>query len=234
MSFDKTMPIAPITNHRLYKKVADQIAQLIQSGEYQPGQKLPGERNLIERLGVSRSSLREALISLEIEGFIEIRDRSGIFILDHQQASAEPFPSGNVLELFSARDLIEAEVAAMAACHAKPEHLETLMLLLGKMVICSVRDPQGADYDRQFHLTLAQACGNRVLLRTVELLWESTQQLIEGPSATTRLSEATWQAVVLEHRAILHAIREKDPQAARTAMLQHLENAIKRLTAKLH
>ncbi len=225
------MPIEPITNHRLYKKVADQIAQLIQSGVYQPGQKLPGERNLIERLGVSRSSLREALISLETEGLIEIRDRSGIFVLDSGQAGSEVAPTGDVLEVFAARELIEVEVAALAARHAKPEHLETLTQLLGKMVVCSASDPQGAEYDRQFHLVLAQACGNRVLLRTVELLWESTQSVMEDQPPQIKHSEATWQAIVMEHRDIFHAIREKNPQAAQTSMQQHLENAIKRLTA---
>lgn len=227
------MPIEPITNHRLYKKVADQIAQLIQSGEYQPGQKLPGERNLIERLGVSRSSLREALISLETEGLIEIRDRSGIFVLGGGQNVSEESESGNVLEVFAARELVEVEVASLAARHAKPEHLEALSQLLGKMVVCSASDPKGPEYDRQFHLTLAQACGNRVLLRTVELLWENTQQVMEDQPPQIKHSESTWQAIVMEHRDVFHAIREKNPQAAQAAMLQHLENAIKRLTADL-
>ncbi|MDR3411193.1 MAG: FadR/GntR family transcriptional regulator [Formivibrio sp.] len=227
------MPIEPITNHRLYKKVADQIALLIQNGVYQPGQKLPGERNLIERLGVSRSSLREALISLETEGLIEIRDRSGIFVLGGGQVDNDATQNGDVLEVFAARELIEVEVAALAAQHAKQEHLETLTQLLGKMVVSSASDPKGAEHDRQFHLTLAQACGNRVLLRTVELLWENTQSVMEDQPPQIKHSESTWQAIVMEHRDIFHAIREKNPQAAQTAMQQHLENAIKRLTAPL-
>lgn len=227
------MPIEPITNHRLYKKVADQIAQLIQSGEYQRGQKLPGERNLITRLGVSRSSLREALISLETEGLIEIRDRSGIFVLGEPETSETATDGTNVFEVFAARELIEVEVATLAARHATSEHLDTLTLLLGKMVVCSASDPNGAEYDRQFHLTLAQACGNRVLLRTVELLWENTQAAMEDQPPQIKHSEATWQAIVMEHRDIFHAIREKNPQAAQTAMQQHLENAIKRFKVEL-
>lgn len=227
------MPIEPITNHRLYKKVADQIAQLIQNGEYQPGQKLPGERNLIERLGVSRSSLREALISLETEGLIEIRDRSGIFVLGCAQIENDDSQNENVLEVFAARELIEVEVAALAARHAKPEHLEILTNLMGKMVVCSANDPKGAEYDRQFHLTLAQACGNRVLLHTVELLWESTQHVMEDQPSRIKHSEATWQAIVMEHRDVFHAIREKNPEAAQNMMQQHLENAIKRLTVEM-
>lgn len=227
------MPIEPIINHRLYKKVADQIAQLIQSGEYQRGQKLPGERNLITRLGVSRSSLREALISLETEGLIEIRDRSGIFVLGEPETSEAASNDTTVFEVFAARELIEVEVATLAALHATPEQLETLSLLLGKMVVCSASDPQGAEFDRQFHLTLAQACGNRVLLRTVELLWENTQSVMEDQPPQIKHSEATWQANVMEHRDILHAIRAKNPQAAQTAMQQHLENAIKRFSAEL-
>lgn len=229
------MPIEPITNLRLYKKVADQLAHLIHTGEYQPGQKLPGERNLIERLGVSRSSLREALISLEIEGLIEIRDRSGVFVLgEGKTAVPEVMQSGNVLELFSARRLIEAEVAAMAARLAGPEHIEALMQLLGKMVVTSANDPEGVEYDRQFHLILAKASGNRVLLRTVEFLWGNTQRVIAGQFAANHHTESTWQAVVIEHRDIFNAIRKKDPQAAQAAMQQHLENAINRLIPSLH
>ncbi|MDR3412626.1 MAG: FadR/GntR family transcriptional regulator [Formivibrio sp.] len=228
------MPIEPITNSRLYRKVADQIALLIQSGVYQPGQKLPGERNLIAHLGVSRASLREALISLEAEGLIEIRDRAGIFVLSHDKEITTATQETDVLELFFARELVEVEIAALAARHAKAEHIDTLMSLLGKMVNCSVSDLQYVDYDRQFHQTLAQACGNRVLHRTVSLLWESTEQIIDKSSAMLTKSESTWQAVVMEHRDIFHAIRDKDPHSARIAMHLHLKNAIDRIKIRLH
>lgn len=229
------MPIEPMTHVRLYKKVADQIAHLIHCGEYPPGQKLPGESNLVERLGVSRSSLREALISLEIEGLIEIRDRAGVFVL----AGGKPrvpqgLQSGNVLELFSARRLIEVEVAGMAARLAGPEELEALESQLKRMVACSANDPESAEYDRQFHLMLARACGNRVLLRTVELLWENTQRVIAGQFALNHQTESAWQAVVIEHRAICQAIRTKDAQAASLVMQQHLANALNRLMSSLH
>ena len=228
------LPHEPISPRRLYKKVADQIAQLILNGEFKSGQKLPGERYLIERLGVSRSSLREALISLEIEGLVEIRDRAGVFVLGHSPCNDTEQRHANLPEIFAARELIEIEVAAQAACHALPEHIKTLTQIMGKMVTCSADDPLAAAHDREFHMTLAQACGNRVLLRTVELLWNNTQPLLEGQSTQAKHSETSWLAVVMEHRNIFNAIRDKNSSAAQEVMRQHLIMANQRLLGALH
>src|SRR5437763_15771007 len=111
------MPLQAVDNRRLYRQIADQIAALIEKGEYGKGQRLPPERGLAKQLGVSRPSVREALIALEVEGYVEVRVGSGVYVVGPQPAEparAMPADSGP-FELIKARWLIEAECAAMAA-----------------------------------------------------------------------------------------------------------------------
>src|SRR6185369_14686589 len=107
------MPLTVVENRRLYRQIADQIAALIESGEYGIGERLPPERDLAKQLGVSRPSVREALIALEVEGFVEVRVGSGVYVMGSKSpahADALPADSGP-FELIRARWLIEAECA---------------------------------------------------------------------------------------------------------------------------
>src|SRR3989441_2240947 len=114
------MPIQSIEPRRLYRQIADQIRTLIRSGEFSAGSRLPPERDLARQLGVSRPSVREALIALEVEGYVEVRVGSGVYVLGPRPADRTdtlPADSGP-FELIRARWLIESECAAMAARHA--------------------------------------------------------------------------------------------------------------------
>ena len=102
------MPIESVDNRRLYRQIADQIGRLLENGEYQPGERLPAERVLAERLAVSRPTVREALIALEVEGWVEIRGGSGVFVLDHPSvrddlASEDERPVPGPFEILFAR-----------------------------------------------------------------------------------------------------------------------------------
>src|SRR5215813_6700324 len=102
------MPIQAVDNRRLYRQIADQIAALIEGGEYAAGARLPPERDLARQLGVSRPSVREALIALEVEGYVEVRVGSGVYVLGKQPKAARaalPADSGP-FELIKARSLI--------------------------------------------------------------------------------------------------------------------------------
>src|SRR4051812_11590393 len=114
------MPLQAVDNRRLYRQIADQIAALIEKGEYGKGERLPPERDLARQLGVSRPSVREALIALEVEGYVEVRVGSGVYVLGARPAGvAEALPADSgPFELIKARWLIEAECAALAAKHA--------------------------------------------------------------------------------------------------------------------
>src|SRR5690349_24165130 len=114
------MPLQAVDSRRLYRQIADQIAALIERGEYAVGARLPPERDLAKQLGVSRPSVREALIALEVEGYVEVRVGSGVYVQGSCAASkaAETLPEDSgPFELIKARWLIEAECAALAAKH---------------------------------------------------------------------------------------------------------------------
>src|SRR3954471_22770589 len=104
------MPLVAVDNRRLYRQIADQIAALIERGEYGAGARLPPERDLAKQLGVSRASVREALIALEVEGYVEVRVGSGVYVTGREAAPAASLPADSgPFELIRARWIIEAE-----------------------------------------------------------------------------------------------------------------------------
>src|ERR1700741_4081514 len=111
------MPLQAVENRRLYRQIADQITALIERGEYGAGKRLPPERDLAVQLGVSRPSVREALIALEVEGFVEVRMGSGIYVCKRVATRERRITAEAPLETIRARQLIESELAAHAARH---------------------------------------------------------------------------------------------------------------------
>ena len=226
------MPLSTIEPRRLYRQIADQIRTLIRNGEFVPGARLPPERDLARELGVSRPSVREALIALEVEGLVEVRIGSGIYVRklpngdarDAADALAGPF------ELLRARYVIESECAALAAKAAKRSQLRSLEATLDEMdgELAAGRTPLPAD--RQFHLSLAEATGNGALVHVIRLLWDERSgelyKKLEGHYDSPQL----WRAAAGEHRAVLNAVAERDADAARAAMQRHLDQAYKRFS----
>ncbi len=232
------MPIESIDNRRLYRQIADQIIRLIDAGEYSPGERLPAERVLAERLTVSRPTVREALIALEVEGRVEIRGGSGVFVLNRPEALAvETTPATNGVpapgpfEILFARDLIEPDIAALAAKNASAEHVAALSEALGDMVCCSASDVKRIDYDREFHFTLAEASGNSALLLAIQALWTPRVQPVYRCLEDHFHSEQVWQRAIIEHREILEAIKQGDAKAARAAMHRHMKNVRTRFSS---
>ena len=232
------MPIVSIDNRRLYRQISDQICRLIDSGEYKPGERLPAERILAEQLNVSRPTAREALIALEVEGRVEIRGGAGVFVLDSkgQQSdaaiattSATPMPGP--FEVLFARDLIEPDVAALAAKNATPTQLSDISQAMGDMVCCSASDPKRVEYDRNFHFAMAEASGNAALVLAIQALWAPREQVVYIRLEDHFHNEQVWQRSILEHREILEAVKRQDPKAAKTAMHRHLKNARLRFTS---
>src|SRR6218665_2184855 len=126
------MPLQTVEPQRLYRQIAEQLRKLIAGGEFAPGSRLPAERDLAKQLGVSRPSVREALIALEVEGWVEVLTGSGVYVLDRTGAVAKAGAAGAAkiapdewgpLELIRARRVVEGEIASMAATHAKRKHI---------------------------------------------------------------------------------------------------------------
>jgi len=227
------MPLQAVDNRRLYRQIADQIAALIEKGEYGPGQRLPPERDLAKQLGVSRPSVREALIALEVEGYVEVRVGSGVYVVGPPATAArgEPLPADSgPFELIKARWLIEAECAALAAREATKAQIRSMEEALDQMDSDRERGVVPLAADRLFHLRIAEASGNSALALVVKTLWDQRT----GP-LFLRLEHhfdtpALWGVAVREHREIVAAIARRDPGGARAAMRRHMNHAAKRFS----
>lgn len=233
------MPLQTVAPQRLYRQIAEQVRQLMASGEFALGSRLPAERDLALQLGVSRPSVREALIALEVEGMIEVRTGSGIYVQRTElpnkstptETDANTPADWGPLEVMSARLLVEAEVAALAATHAQKADLKAIKSGLQQMKLEAARDQVPREGDEAFHEAIAQACGNSVLLDTVQRYWQARN----GP-LFERLGDyfehpESWQAAIGEHQQVLLAIEAHDASAARKAMQKHLRQAHKRYSA---
>jgi DNA-binding FadR family transcriptional regulator len=221
------MPIAIVETRRLYQQIAAQLSSLIASGEFKVGQRLPSERELAVQLGVSRPSLREALIALELEGLVEVRVGAGIWVT--AASGRDPATSGGQqegegpFELLRARWLLEGEIAALAAREATAADLATIRTALVEMERLEKKNQDFSAFDRDFHLRIAASTHNGVLLAVVEDLWD------RGRGAMWRLMEQHFQtpalqaASVNDHRAIFQALVAHDPREARNAMRAHLK-----------
>src|SRR5512132_1483143 len=162
------MPLQAVDSRRLYRQIADQIAALIEKGEYGAGVRLPPERDLARQLGVSRPSVREALIALEVEGYVEVRVGSGVYVRGPGTARSAPLPADSgPFELIKARWLIEAECAALAAKHATRAQLKAIEEALGEMQAERARGTMPLAPDRLLHLRIAEASGNSALALVV-------------------------------------------------------------------
>ncbi|HEX7892087.1 MAG TPA: FadR/GntR family transcriptional regulator [Ramlibacter sp.] len=236
------MPLQAVETSRLYRQIAEQLRGLITGGEFATGTRLPAERDLARQLGVSRPSVREALIALEVEGWVEVRTGSGIYVQPAQQrngpgprAASAPGTAAagewGPLQVMQAREIVEGEIAALAARHARKTQVALMASALEQM-----REEAGAGIepragDEAFHTAIAQGCGNEVLADTVRSYWSARH----GP-LFTRLGDyfenpASWSAALQEHAAVLEAIRSHDANGARAAMQQHLKKAIHRYSA---
>jgi DNA-binding FadR family transcriptional regulator len=233
------MPLQVVESHRLYRQIAEQLRGLIVAGEFAPGSRMPAERDLAKHLGVSRPSVREALIALEVEGYVEVRTGSGIYVQEvngrrgarrdgalngHDEAEWGP------LQLMRARELVEGEVAALAARHARKTQIAAMAGALAQMQDDAAGGVVPRAGDEAFHNAIAKACGNEVLCDTVRGYWNR-----RGP-IFARLGDhfenpASWSAALVEHGAVLEAIRAHDASGARSAMQHHLKKAYNRYSA---
>ena len=165
-----------IEPQRLYRQIAKQIQMLISSGEFEVGSRLPAERDLATQLSVSRPSVREALIAMEVEGVIEVRTGSGIYVKSlgkrgHAKASAHNTKlEWGPLEVMRARFLIEAEMAALAAENASAHDIKAMKLALKGMQKDAQAGRIPRDSDIAFHMAIAKACANSVMIDSIELL----------------------------------------------------------------
>ena len=222
------MPLQAVEPRRLYRQIADQLRSLIRRGEYAVGTRLPAERDLAATLGVSRPSVREALIALEVEGLVEVRPGSGIHVVAREPAASAPRIEPNAFgpfEIIRARQVVEGELAALAATRATRPQVAGLREALGLMDEDIARGEMPIRGDRLFHLRVAEAAENGPLLRTVTELFDERNNPLFDKMGHHFENEKSWRKAIAEHRSVVTAIAARKPEAARAAMHLHLERS---------
>jgi len=216
---------------KLYQQIARAIATAIGDGRYTPGEKLPSERELAEEFGVSRPTIRDAMIALEFQGLVEARQGSGVYVNALPTAAGDSAePEVGALELTEARRLFEGEACALSAATATDAHLDHLDQLVGQMARGLVPD-EVERLEQDFHMAIARATGNAAIESGVEDLWTLRQQ---SPTCLALLRRARLSGVgdvVEDHRRIVKALRARDPKAARQAIHRHLAQVTNDLLA---
>jgi GntR family transcriptional regulator, hexuronate regulon transcriptional repressor len=217
----------PSDTRKLYRQVADSVMASIKGGDHKPGSRLPSERDLAVAYKVSRPTVREAMIALEIRGLVESRHGSGIYVTEHPpaQIGADDLDIG-AFELTEARRLFEGEAAALAATTITDEQVAELETIIADMIKENNRKQTGEMADRRFHVAIARATRNTAITTVIENLWDVRYK---SPLCRHMLERARSMGVqprIGEHRRILAALRKHDPKAARAAMRDHLGRVI--------
>lgn len=222
---------------RLYEKIVEQIETRILDGDLKPGDRLPSERELGKQFGVSRTSIREAIRVLTLRGLVAVNHGRGTFVTDEtskavryslnllvQVGDKESFQ--NLIEI---REILEPVIASFAASRATEENL-TVMREAIVIMDDSVEDPTGyIEADLDFHLALAEASQNPLILILLDLLIvQLREQRFWAASVDTSLKRSQ-----VHHRRVLTAVEEKNPEAARIAMQGHMNQIRKDIRTAL-
>jgi len=216
-----------ITPVRLYENVIEQIMDLIKSNELKPGDKLPPERELAEKLSISRGSLREAFRVLESKGLIKSKPGGGRSIREIRKNGHNnteniilSLEKSSILELLEAREIFEVKIVELAARRATAEDIELIEEALDKMNKEEISNDKKIESDTEFHLTIARASRNFVFVNIMQLhldlLKETREKTWKIPGRREEQQE--------EHQAIFQAIEEHNGKKANEAMLRHLRS----------
>ncbi|MCR9106366.1 MAG: FadR family transcriptional regulator [Gammaproteobacteria bacterium] len=210
---------------RLYLKLAQQLSERIARGDYPVGERLPSERDLAAQFGVSRPTVREAIIALEIAGLVDVRIGSGVYVQEQRasQAALLEVQGPGPFEILDARKLIEGETCALAAQHASEQQLQALQAVVDEMTEENRREAVTERADEHFHWLIAQAAGNSALAATVHWLWQLRSQSGISAHFQQRVRAEGIRPIVEDHQAIIDALVRRDAAAARIAMQAHLQ-----------
>lgn len=211
---------------RLYQGLARNLLEELASGRYPVGSRLPAERELAVKYGVSRPTVREAIIALEVQGLVEVRVGSGAYVRSMPGKEDPPGFNVSAFELTEARLMFEGEAAALAATQITDEEIAAIERLV-EDIARENSDPGGTEKaDRAFHLAIARATRNSAILDAIEHLWDLRATSPEAALLHEKARTANIKPVVDEHSAVVDALRARDPAAARLAMRDHLTQVI--------
>ncbi|MFY0624315.1 MAG: FCD domain-containing protein [Pelagimonas sp.] len=213
-----------MSQYRRYQDVAQALREVIKSEGFAVGDRLPPERQMSEMLSVSRSLVREALIMLEIDGLVEVRKGSGIYLAAPSASKAPPQRDDiGPFELLQARQLLESSIAAFAADMVTKNDITRMREALEMERAAIEAGSNDHSGDELFHRLIAEATQNSVLVDMVDELWRKREESPMWAKLHTRIFDADYRQNWLEdHQQILTALRNKDREGARAAMWLHL------------
>lgn len=213
---------------RLYAQVAQTLARQIAQGDYPVGARLPSERDIATATGVSRPTVREAILALELDGLVEVRTGSGVYVAARVPAKAKADTTDfGPFEILEARSLIEGEACALAAMLIDDAGVDRLAAMVEAMERENDRDVAlSEEIDRRFHLGIAEATQNSALVAAVEMLWIARARSPQYRLLSQKVRRAGIKPRAGEHHAIIAALRNRDPHTARAAMRDHLRRVI--------
>lgn len=224
------MDFKPIKPKKISGEIVDQIKRFIIDGQLKPGDKLFSERDLAERLQVSRPSVREALTALEMMGLVEIRPGEGTFLKRITSADMiEPLSLSLLMgkdsyeDILEVRRILEVSCARLAAQRRTEEQLTGMEKALEQMEMDIANNVLGEEADMQFHFHVALATNNSLLIRLMNTIVDSIHENLKKNRIILFSTPGTPQRLLREHRAVYQAIKEKAPKQAGDFMQRHLE-----------
>jgi len=216
----------PVRRSRLYEGIVRQIQDLIADKHLQPGDRLPGERELADALSVSRAALREALRVLDFIGVVDVRPGEGTFVSTTPPTPIDPSMYSILsertvlLDLLDARRILEEGIVTLAARQATQDDLNELEEFLRGRQAELAAGKEDVESDIQFHTLIAEATGNMVLVSAMRHLGEMWQQAREK----TGRRDTSPQRALRFHQQILSAVRRRQAAQARRILRQHLDD----------
>lgn len=234
------MPFEKVQPEKLSAAVVRQVEKLILRGILRPGERLPSERELSDKLGVSRPSLREAVAELQKRGLLEARANAGIFVTDvlgsaFSEALIGLFANHDeaVFDYLSFRRDMEGLAAERAARNGTETDLKVIAELMAKMEAAhGKRNPsEEARLDADFHLAIIEASHNVIMLHMMRSMYQLLREGVFYNRQVMFKQRNTREQLLEQHRAINAALQARDPAAARAAVEQHLGYVEEALTA---
>lgn len=230
---------SPLRSVRKSDEVYEQLAKLIRDGRFPPGSRLPAERELAAQINASRQTIREALYRAELVGLIEVRHGAGSFVvssspresIDASLAELIEQQADRIAEVFEIRRLVEGWCVAQAARRAGAADLAVLRQKLGRMKELDLADEAWEQNDVEFHVAIARATGNPVAVRMIEILRESFSALYRLKQVIPKREDK--QLIWKHHWDVYEALRKRSPEAARKAIVAHMDYVERQLEASM-
>lgn len=236
------MELKPIKTRRIYEEIVEQIRELVTRGDLKPGDRLPSERDLVERLKVSRASIREALSALEMMGLLEVRSGEGTYVRKLRSESVVAplawmltMEKGTVLELLEVRKILEVQAVGIAAENADESDLKELSEAIEDMRNdLKNLSLNGEQADLRFHYAITRATKNKILIRLMDTISDLMQHMLKTSRSKLYEGKYTPSLLFQEHIGIYEAVKRKDSKKARDLMLMHLKGVEEEILKGFH